>query len=150
MKVVSHKDIRRIFMKIFWSVIVLIIGFTLFVVFTASNTCQITKKQRTLFRMGRILINIEYFKQDCPNEPISINILDILTLQKFDKLCWKGPYLKNKDTKDYWGNILIYSSINQKDVVISKGKDGKLNTNDDLRSIDNTSLMKYIKNYKTQ
>ena len=54
---------------------------------------------------------------------------------------WAGPYLKNNDLKDPWGNEYIYEQEdlgngNTQAVIKSPGPDGSLGTMDDITSND--------------
>ena len=53
---------------------------------------------------------------------------------------WAGPYLKNNDLKDPWGNDYQYETQNVNNqtmfTISSPGPDGSMDTEDDIRSDD--------------
>lgn len=103
-----------------------------FSLFNVGYVCGPSNRLLTYFLMSKIKLNISEYEFDCKHSPQNLKLL-IASKES----CWLGPYLREKDLIDRFGNAFIFD--NQIQNIISVGKDGVFNTEDDMTSIDNES-----------
>lgn len=83
-------------------------------------------------RMSKLHMMIDVYKTDCPNSEVNDNILEMLTMPETTDECFKGPYIKIKETKDTYNNTFLFIPNNSHESFVSLGKDGVFGTKDDI------------------
>ena len=94
------------------------------------------------FKLDRLQESIELYMKDCPISSKALNSLEELIYSS--EGCWKGPYIREKDRKDRYNRRIVYIDYKGSKVLVSSGKDGAFNTEDDMRSDDNKERRREI------
>lgn len=97
----------------------------------------------------RIELAIENYKNDCKKEKLDRGF-KLQYLLTSGEACWLGPYIREKQLRDPFGQKIFYVSTPTSYELVSSGRDKMQNTTDDLKSSDSSSqVRKQVCTYKS-
>ena len=119
--------------------------------FYISNCYSVDRIPEPLLKFHAFETALDLFYVDMRRYPTTQENLEAL-VNDLGLTAWQGPYLKNIDFLDPWGNKFIYKMASLSDnntyILISKGRDGIEGTEDDIDNLGK-SWEKYYEDKRT-
>ena len=105
---------------------------SLFITYVANGSEKSDEKVKAKEQAQDICVALTIYKMDRLRWPSTEEGLNVLTFPALNDYGESGdPYLSVIE-KDAWGNDYIYKQHKKRFILLSKGKDGVLNTSDDI------------------